>query len=191
MVEGVWRGTHFGFSRGPMMESEAKTGADDVTLQSWREIARYMGKGVRTLQRWEQEFGLPIHRGENSHTKSIFACASEVDAWAITCCETRTARWGVPAAVPPSIRKRAEELAKLGHAHDPLEFRGRAVLTSWKEIAQYVGSGVRTVQRWEQDFGFPVRRPKTPAKKAILARPCDIDRWLREAPNSGSARFAA
>ena len=53
-----------------------------------------------------------------------------------------------------------------------------AVLTSWKEIARYVGRGVRTVQRWEQDFGFPVRRPFGSRKKAILARRSDIDSWV-------------
>lgn len=53
-----------------------------------------------------------------------------------------------------------------------------AVLTSWKEIARYMGKGVRTVQRWEQDFGLPVRRPKGSDKKAVLARPSDLDSWL-------------
>jgi hypothetical protein len=53
-----------------------------------------------------------------------------------------------------------------------------AVLTSWKEIANYMGKGVRTVQRWEQDFGLPVRRPRGSSKKAILARPCDLDAWV-------------
>lgn len=53
-----------------------------------------------------------------------------------------------------------------------------AVLTSWKEIAQYMGKGVRTVQRWEQDFGLPVRRPMGSDKKAVLARPRDLDMWL-------------
>ena len=52
------------------------------------------------------------------------------------------------------------------------------VLTSWKEIAQYMGKGVRTVQRWEQDFGLPVRRPYGSNKKAILARPQDLDMWI-------------
>jgi len=33
------------------------------------------------------------------------------------------------------------------------------VLNSWKEIAAYVGRGVRTVQRWERELGFPVRHP--------------------------------
>lgn len=53
-----------------------------------------------------------------------------------------------------------------------------AVLTSWKDIARYMGKGVRTVQRWEQDFGLPVRRPYGSNKKAILARPEDLDAWV-------------
>ena len=52
------------------------------------------------------------------------------------------------------------------------------VLTSWKEIATYMGKGVRTVQRWEQDFGLPVRRPCGSSKKAVLARPSDLDSWV-------------
>jgi hypothetical protein len=52
------------------------------------------------------------------------------------------------------------------------------VLTSWKDIARYMGKGVRTVQRWEQDFGLPVRRPDGSSKKAVLARPRDLDLWV-------------
>ena len=52
------------------------------------------------------------------------------------------------------------------------------VLTCWKEIAQYMGKGVRTVQRWERDFGLPVRRPQGSDKRAVLARPCDLDAWI-------------
>jgi hypothetical protein len=31
------------------------------------------------------------------------------------------------------------------------------VLNSWKEISSYLNRGVRTVQRWEHQFGLPVR----------------------------------
>lgn len=54
----------------------------------------------------------------------------------------------------------------------------RAVLTGWKEIGQYMGKGVRTVQRWEQSFGLPIRRPPGANKRAILARPQDLDAWV-------------
>lgn len=55
-----------------------------------------------------------------------------------------------------------------------------AILTSWKDIARYMGKGVRTVQRWEQDFGLPVRRPLGSNKKAVLARPADLDGWVAQ-----------
>ena len=55
------------------------------------------------------------------------------------------------------------------------------VLTSWKEIAQYLGKGVRTVQRWEQMFGLPVRRPTAGNHHAIVAIPEELDAWLRSA----------
>ena len=53
-----------------------------------------------------------------------------------------------------------------------------SVLTSWKDIARYMGKGVRTVQRWELDFGLPIRRPQGSNKKAVLARPHDLDAWV-------------
>ena len=53
------------------------------------------------------------------------------------------------------------------------------VLTSWKEIAHYLGKGVRTVQRWEAEFGLPVRRPKSKSHHAVLALPEELDAWVR------------
>jgi len=52
------------------------------------------------------------------------------------------------------------------------------VLGSWKEIAAYLGKGVRTVQRWENDFGLPVRRPDSCAKGVVCAATEDLDQWL-------------
>jgi hypothetical protein len=52
------------------------------------------------------------------------------------------------------------------------------LLTSWKEIANYLGKGVRTVQRWEQQFGLPVRRPNEKAKGIIHATRGELDHWL-------------
>ncbi len=58
------------------------------------------------------------------------------------------------------------------------------VLNSWKEIASYVGRGVRTVQRWEADLGMPVRRPRAKSRSAVIAMSDEIDRWLRSAPTA-------
>ena len=69
------------------------------------------------------------------------------------------------------------------------------LLTSWKEIAAYLGKGVRTVQRWEKDFGLPVRRPTHSDKSAIIARTRDLDAWIamrcstRSLPNAAADDF--
>lgn len=56
------------------------------------------------------------------------------------------------------------------------------VLNSWKEIAQYLERGVRTVQRWEADLALPVRRPRGKKRSAVIALRCDIDEWLNSCP---------
>jgi hypothetical protein len=55
-------------------------------------------------------------------------------------------------------------------------------LNSWKEIATYMGRGVRTVQRWEQELGLPVRRPRGKSRSAVIALAADLDEWLYRAP---------
>jgi len=53
------------------------------------------------------------------------------------------------------------------------------VLSSWKDIARYLGKGVRTVQRWERHFGLPVRRPIGASQKsAVVLDRADVDAWL-------------
>lgn len=54
------------------------------------------------------------------------------------------------------------------------------ILTSWKEIAQYLGKGVRTVQRWESEYGLPVRRATSSSHHAVLAIPQEIDAWIQQ-----------
>jgi hypothetical protein len=56
-----------------------------------------------------------------------------------------------------------------------------AVLTSWKEIAAYLGKGVRTVQRWEKGDRLPVRRIAGTSK--IVAHRDELDLWLRAQPS--------
>ena len=53
-------------------------------------------------------------------------------------------------------------------------------LTSWKEIAVYLGKGVRTVQRWERQLGLPVRRPNIRARGPVHTTRAELERWLEE-----------
>lgn len=62
----------------------------------------------------------------------------------------------------------------------------RRILNSWKEIANYLGRGVRTVQRWEAQLGLPVHRPAGKDHSAVLAFSSELDQWLDSRP----VRFA-
>jgi len=53
-----------------------------------------------------------------------------------------------------------------------------AALTCWKEIANYLGKGVRTVQRYERDAGLPVKRPSQRDKGVVFAWPEELDSWI-------------
>lgn len=57
-----------------------------------------------------------------------------------------------------------------------------SILNSWKEIAAYLGRGVRTVQRWESDLGLPVHRPKGKDRSAVVAIAEELDAWLLHTP---------
>ena len=50
-------------------------------LDSWKEIAAYLKRGARTVQRWEREEGLPVHRLRHDKLGSVYAYKSELDAW--------------------------------------------------------------------------------------------------------------
>jgi len=50
-------------------------------LDSWGEIASYLGREVRTVQRWERTEGLPVHRHEHKKKSTVYAFTGELDAW--------------------------------------------------------------------------------------------------------------
>jgi TolB-like protein/Tfp pilus assembly protein PilF len=50
-------------------------------LDSWGEIASYLGREVRTVQRWERTEGLTVHRHEHKKKSTVYAFTGELDAW--------------------------------------------------------------------------------------------------------------
>ncbi|HTZ83683.1 MAG TPA: hypothetical protein VMB66_10850, partial [Candidatus Acidoferrales bacterium] len=66
----------------PKSKAEALSPAD--RLDYWQEIANYLGREVRTVQRWEREKSLPVRRlsGDRDDIQPrVFAYKSEIDAW--------------------------------------------------------------------------------------------------------------
>jgi len=66
-------------------------------------------------------------------------------------------------------------------------YSGSEVLRSWKEIADYLGTCVKTVQRWEQEHRFPIRRLKASKGAMVFAMKAEVDSWLRTESRSHKA----
>jgi hypothetical protein len=69
----------------------------------------------------------------------------------------------------------------------PTDRRLPEELSSWKEIASYLGVSVRRAQQWETELGLPIERFSTELRARIHARRSEIDRWLHERTRAGAA----
>ena len=54
---------------------------DKDFLNSWKEVAQYVGRSERTIQRWERDLGFPVHRPAGKLRSSVIALAAEIDEW--------------------------------------------------------------------------------------------------------------
>ena len=54
---------------------------DEQILDSWKEIAQHLNRTVRTCQKWEQTYGLPVHRFDGTPKARVFAYREELDRW--------------------------------------------------------------------------------------------------------------
>jgi hypothetical protein len=52
-----------------------------LPLGSWKEIAAYLGRTVRTCQRLETRSGLPVYRLNDSPRAHVFTYTGDLDAW--------------------------------------------------------------------------------------------------------------
>jgi Tol biopolymer transport system component len=61
-------------------EEKAPAGASPERLDSWKEIAAYFKRDVRTVRRWES-LGLPVHRHLHKERSAVYAYTRELDQW--------------------------------------------------------------------------------------------------------------
>lgn len=54
---------------------------DRDRLDSWKAVANYCNRSVRTVRRWEVEEGMPLHRHRHTKGASVYAYPAELDAW--------------------------------------------------------------------------------------------------------------
>src|SRR6266404_1602275 len=109
-------------------------------LDSWKEIAAYLKRDERTVRRWEELEGLPVHRHQHKSRAAIFAFKSELDAWwdngrkrleeqEPAAAASRRAWFPWPAAATAAI------LAFVGGIYAHSWLRGRSALAHVQSIA--------------------------------------------------------
>lgn len=85
-------------------------------LSGWKQIADHLGKGVRTVQRYERELGLPIRRPAGKSGGSVIATTGELDAW-VTASPIREefglTRAGINTEMLQQLRRNVEQMTRL------------------------------------------------------------------------------
>jgi hypothetical protein len=56
-------------------------GSNNERLDSWKQIAVYLNREVRTVQRWEKREDLPVHRHTHLKGSTVYAFKKEIDVW--------------------------------------------------------------------------------------------------------------
>src|SRR5205809_426761 len=68
--------TSFGTMPEPLRPLPVPPASD--RLDSWKDIAAFFGREVRTVQGWEKNEGLPVHRHQHARQGSVYAFKSEL-----------------------------------------------------------------------------------------------------------------
>jgi hypothetical protein len=64
------------------MSEAGQHGGSPGMLNGWKEIAAFLGKSVRSVQRWERDLGLPVRRiNTPDHGQIVYASRSEIEQW--------------------------------------------------------------------------------------------------------------
>ena len=53
--------------------SQTRASMTSLRLDSWKDIAAYLGRDVTTAVRWEREHGLPVRRVPGGQRRPVFA----------------------------------------------------------------------------------------------------------------------
>ena len=106
-------------------------------LSTWKEIASYTGRGVRTVQRWERGFHLPVHRSSGLDRSVVIAFEDEIDQWL--------------ASTPVEVgRPKAEQTAELGPRMRQLAESVHSSALTLVRLAEKLQSSVFRVHQQQQ-----------------------------------------
>jgi Tol biopolymer transport system component len=157
------------------------TGTD--RLDSWKEIADYLGRHIRTVQRWEAREGLPIHRHKHTDRDSVYAFKHELDTWLLA----SAARGAYGAVLNADEGEQGPGSGSPGDTH-----KGEALVEESKLPLAPRGAGKRSLStpRWKAALGVATvagivllaayLAPAPPAPRALSYRQITSDGRAKE-----------
>lgn len=92
----------------------------DERLDSWKEIAAYLRRDIRTVRRWEKTRSLPVHRLPGDGRQAVYAFRNEIEAWLSSGIESTAvgsvSEQGVEDNAPPGIAAPTEKIGRVKFA---------------------------------------------------------------------------
>ena len=159
-------------------------------LDSWKEIAAYFNRDKRTVQRWERQEGMPVHRHLHDKQGTVYGIRSELEEW----WKGRRARiereeqdknanvlsWPAPAdairtPVPASVATRYEVTGEMGSGGMGVVYKARD-----RETGEVVGLKVLREEltnnpEWMEKFKEELRLARRITHKNV----CRIHEFVR------------
>jgi len=94
---------------------------DKHHLNGWKEISSYLGRTVRTAQRWEVQLEMPVHRPATRKRTAVIAYPNQLDSWLVRNCNCLDSCDGYePTSSPADIATLNEKLLRLQREADQL-----------------------------------------------------------------------
>jgi hypothetical protein len=114
-------------------------------VQSWKEIAAELDRGVRTVQRWERTLDLPVHRLGKGARRPVFAFKDELHPWfqkKAGASDLETTQ-SPPGESPADSRPKQSICARNGHSRAKRSLRKEGTLSGpkpkhWASILQSI-----------------------------------------------------
>jgi Tol biopolymer transport system component len=166
----------------PKNTSSGASIPQDVRLDSWKKIASYLKRDVRTVQRWERREAMPVHRHLHDKLGSVFAFRSELDAWWESR-RTLLAQEGVDES------NRSEDIPQVGDGGPPVaEPRLHSTRLVWWGVAAAIALLASVLAWFAVQTGYFWQSPLANAK---FTRPLDFPGTKQAAAISRDGKFVA
>lgn len=130
------------------------TGRDTDRLTGWEEIAKHLGRGVRTVQRYERDSGLPVHRTSGKDRGAVVASRAEIQQWVMS--HPPRAELSLRTASPELATSEAPIMDSLRKMHD-LDKQSRTLQKKMTESLAQVSKTIRRARTRAAQTPAPAR----------------------------------